>query len=252
MARYGLERGIKGSEARHITTSEFYRNQKVESNNLQENIGLLLAIEDAKRMNIEELRRQEIEAERLKIQKESELKEHIKFLEDEKQDVYEKVRDMYDRKDEAREKFLHLHEHTQQKEQEVTAIETRLEELKHDYEPYKAQEDLNFIYKLFPALKEQLRIGQLCEKIGIAVKSIVSLLEGKTLSANSFSFFSPEHNKHFEAKDVKLKIDKEPENPDRLQLNLNGSNILQWFKLKYQQKTQTVKSDIKRKGGISR
>lgn len=252
MARYGLERGIKGSEARHITTSEFYRNQKVESNNLQENIGLLLAIEDAKRLNIEEFRRQEIEAERLKIQKESELKEHIKFLEDEKQDVYEKVRDMYDRKDEAREKFLYLHEHTQQKEQEVTAFETRLEELKHDYEPYKAQEDLNFIYKLFPALKEQLRIGQLCEKIGIAVKSIVSLLEGKTLSTNSFSFFSPEHNKHFEAKDVKLKIDKEPENPDRLQLNLNGSNILQWFKQKYQQKTQTVKPDIKRNGGISR
>lgn len=252
MAKYGLERGIKGSEARHITTSEFYRNQKVESNNLQENIGLLLAIEDAKRLSIEELRLQEIEAEKFKTQKESELREDIKYLEEEKLDVYERVRDMYDRKDEAREKFLNLHEHTQRKEQEATAIEARLEELKRDYEPYKAQDDLNFIYKLFPALKEQLRIGQLCEKIGIAVKSIVSLLEGKTLSTNSFSFFSPEHNKHFEAKDVKLKIDKEPENPDRLQLNLNGSNILQWFKQKYQQNTPTVKPYIKRKGGIIR
>lgn len=28
MAKYGLERGIKGSEARHITTSEFYRSQQ--------------------------------------------------------------------------------------------------------------------------------------------------------------------------------------------------------------------------------
>ena len=42
MAKYGLERGIKGSEARHISTSKHFRNQKVESNNLQIDIALLL------------------------------------------------------------------------------------------------------------------------------------------------------------------------------------------------------------------
>lgn len=252
MAKYGLERGVKGSEARHITTSDHFRDQKHKSDDLQTNIGILLAVEDAKLLRIEELKRQEQEAERHKQQRESELKENIKYLEKEKQEVYDKVRDMYDRKDEVQEKYLSMHQHTQQKEQEISNLETHMKQLKQDYEPYKAQDEINFIYKLFPALKEELRIGQLCEKIGIAVKSIVLLLEGKTLSADSFSFFSPERNIHFEAKDVKLKIDKEPENPDRLQLNLNGSNILQWFKQKYQQKAQTVKPEIKRKGGISR
>ncbi|KAA6325785.1 hypothetical protein EZS27_025041 [termite gut metagenome] len=37
MNKYGLERGVKGSDARHITLTEFYRNQAVECKNLQEN-----------------------------------------------------------------------------------------------------------------------------------------------------------------------------------------------------------------------
>ncbi|MFT4168886.1 MAG: MobV family relaxase [Dysgonomonas sp.] len=52
IAKYGLERGIKGSEARHISTSEFYRNQKEESNNLQINIGLLLMQEESRRKTL--------------------------------------------------------------------------------------------------------------------------------------------------------------------------------------------------------
>lgn len=81
MNKYGLVRGVKGSDARHITLTEFYRNQAVECKNLQENIGLLLAVEDAKRLSIEELKRQEQEAKQqstqaeiLKQQKETELK----------------------------------------------------------------------------------------------------------------------------------------------------------------------------------
>ena len=82
MEKYGLDRGIKGSEARHISTSEFYRNQKEESNNLQINIGLLLMQEESKRKSIEQLKQQEQEAkqdyeqaEAQKQQKEAELQQ---------------------------------------------------------------------------------------------------------------------------------------------------------------------------------
>lgn len=244
MAKYGLERGIKGSEARHITTSEFYRNQKVKSNNLQENIGLLLAIEDAKRLSIEELIQQEKEAERLKNQKEAELKEDIKHLENEKQDVYEKVRDMYDRKDEAREKFLNLHEHTQHKEQEATAIEARLEELKRDYEPYKAQDDLNLFFEVFPNLKERLRITQLCKGIGLAVDAIKRLFRGEAITITG-KLHSVEHKKSFSVKEGKLQLFKEGDNTDKLKLVLNGKNILDWFKERYQELKVTVRDHLK-------
>lgn len=35
MKKYGLERGVKGSDARHITLTEHYRNQMIESKNQQ-------------------------------------------------------------------------------------------------------------------------------------------------------------------------------------------------------------------------
>lgn len=240
MSKYGLERGIKGSDARHISLTEFYRNQAVESQNLQTNIGVLLAMEDAKRLSIEELKHQEMEVKKLKCQKEMELKESIGFLEKEKQEVYEKVRDMYDRKDEAREKFLNMHEYTQQKEQEIVATETRLEQLKQKYEPYKAQEDLNLLFGVFPYLSERLRIAQLCKAIGLTIDATKRLFNGESLSITG-KLHSPEHNQYFEAKDAKLQLFKDRDNPDKLKLSINGKNIIDWFRLKFQELKQSVR-----------
>jgi Plasmid recombination enzyme. len=133
MDKYGLQRGIKGSDARHISTPQYYRELFAQNEDLKESIG---------------------------------------YLEEEKQEVYEKVRDMYDRKDEAREKFLNMHEYTQQKETEISNLETRIELLKQDYEPYKAQDDLNILLDLFPVLGGHLRIAQLCKGIGLAIDTI--------------------------------------------------------------------------------
>ena len=49
MAKYELQRGIDGSKARHVTTQEFYRNAIARQQNLQDNIGELLRIEEEKR-----------------------------------------------------------------------------------------------------------------------------------------------------------------------------------------------------------
>jgi hypothetical protein len=171
------------------------------------------------------------------------LKEDIEVLTEQKQEVYGKVRDMYDLKDEAQEKFLAMDEHIRQKNKELATIETELAKAKQDYEPYKAQEELNLIHELFPMMKEQLRIAALCQKIGLAVESIKALFAEKTLTAKIFSFFSPEHNQKFTAEDVRLKIEKEPDNPDKLRLNINGINIFEWFRLKYKNVQQTTKTN---------
>ena len=241
MEKYGLDRGIKGSEARHISTSEFYRNQKEESNNLQINIGLLLMQEESKRKSIEQLKQQELEIEKLQQQKESELKEKIAYLEDEKQEVYEKVRDMYDRKDEAREKFLNMHEYTRQKEQEATAVEARLEQLKQNYEQYKAQEDINLLFEVFPQLNERLRIAQLCKAIGLAVDAVKRLFKGEEIMVTG-TLHSPEHNRSFEVQNIKLQLLKDKDNPNKLKLFINGKYIIDWFKQKYQELKQSVRT----------
>jgi DNA-binding transcriptional MerR regulator len=84
-------------------------------------------------------------------------------------------------------------------------------------------------------MKEQLRIADFCRKIGLAIESIKALLTGKTLTAKSFSFFSQEHKQKFTAEDVKLKIENEPDNPNKLRLNLNGMNVLDWFRQRFQE-----------------
>jgi len=43
MAKYGLKRGIVGSEARHTITAQYYRDLLNQTEDIQENIGLLLA-----------------------------------------------------------------------------------------------------------------------------------------------------------------------------------------------------------------
>jgi len=209
MGKYGLERGISGSEARHISTPQYYR----------------------------EL-----------YSKNEELKEDIQYLLEQKQDVYNSVRSLYDMKDEAREKYLNMDQYLKGKEKDVSAIESQMQKLKQDYEPYKAQEELNLVHKLFPLMKEQLRIAVLCEKIGLTANSIIKLLEGKTLTSNSFKFYSPEHKQHFEAKEVQLKIEKDTDNSERLNLKLNGKNILDWFKEKFKELHQRTKITIQSKG----
>lgn len=57
-----------------------------------------------------------------------------------------------------------MHEYTQQKETEISNLETRIEQLKQDYETYKVQEELEAIHKYFPMMNEHMRIAGLCEQ----------------------------------------------------------------------------------------
>ena len=59
MAKYGLQRGIDGSNSRHVTTQEFYRNAIARQQNLQDNIGELLRIEEEKLKAVEHATKQE-------------------------------------------------------------------------------------------------------------------------------------------------------------------------------------------------
>ncbi|NLK93219.1 MAG: mobilization protein BmpH [Bacteroidales bacterium] len=200
MQKYGLGRGIKGSEARHISTPQYYR----------------------------EL-----------YQQNEYLKEDIECLQEQKQDVYDKVRDLYDRKDEAREKFLNMHEYTQQKETEISKLKTRIEQLKQDYEPYKAQDDINLLLDVFPHLSERLRIAQLCKNVGLAIDTIKQLFKGDAVAVTG-KLYSSEHDQSFSVQDAKLQLFKERKDSDKLKLSINGKNILDWFKQKYQELKQTT------------
>lgn len=151
---------------------------------------------------------------------------------------------MYDRKDEAREKFLNMHEYTQRKETEISELEACIEQLKQDYKPYKAQDDINLLFSVFPHLNERLRIAQLCKGIGLIIDTIKQLFKGEALTVTG-KLHSPEHNQSFNVQDAKLQLFKESKDSDILKLSINGQNIIDWFKQKYQEIRQTVRPHIK-------
>lgn len=205
MAKYGLRRGIDGSEAKHTTNQEYYRELFVQKDELQE---------------------------------------YVEVLQEQKAEINDKIRDLYDRKDEAREKFLNMHEYNKQKESEISEAETRLEQLKQDYEPYKAQEDMNLLLELFPTLNERLRIAQLCRGVGLGIETIKKLFNGEAVPYTG-RLRSPEHDQDFEVQDAKLQLFAERDNPSKLYLSLNGQNILDWFRQKYQEVKQMVRPHTK-------
>ncbi|KAA6318392.1 hypothetical protein EZS27_031588 [termite gut metagenome] len=168
------------------------------------------------------------------------LKEEIEDLQEQKEATQEEVRYIYDQKDEARDKFLTMDEYAKQKNKELATIETKLQKAKQEYKPYKAQEELNQIHELFPMMKEQLRIADLCQKIGFTIEAVRKLLGGITLSIASGKLYSPEHKQYFEVKDAKMKIEKEPDNPNKLRLAINGMDVVEWFRQKYKEVQQRV------------
>lgn len=205
MKKFGLEPGINGSEARHISTPQYYRDLYVQNEELRENIG---------------------------------------FLQEEKQEVYDKVRDLYDRKDEARDKFIAMDNYISDKQKEIDFVEKKLQIAEQKYEPYKGQEDINLLCSIFPVLTERLRIAKLCKATGLGIDSIKSLFKGEPVSVNG-SLYSPEHKQSFPVKDASLKIFKDKENPDKLKLSINGKDILDWFKQKYQEFKQKIGVHVK-------
>jgi hypothetical protein len=209
MTSYGLNRGVDGSEARHITTQQYYRDLYVTN---------------------------------------EELKVDIRKHKKQEKETYEQMQDAYELRDEARDKYLKMDEFVRSKQAEVAATEERLQQLKQEYEPYKAQVELNLIHELMPEVKEKFRIAYLCKQVGIAVESIKHLLAGKSLSTSKpFAFFSPEHNREFIATEgVKLKVEHEPDNPSKLRLVLNGVNILDWFR----EKAREIKQRVIPKRGV--
>ncbi|MDR2936551.1 MAG: plasmid recombination protein [Rikenellaceae bacterium] len=210
MAKYGLQRGIRGSDARHISTPQYYRDM---------------------------------------YEKKEELKLDVADLEERKQEVNDKIRDLYDRKDEVREKFIDMHERNKQKENEITEKEQRLEQLQRDYEPYSAQDDLNLLTDVFPNTSENLRIAKLCKGMGLAMDAIRKLFGGETITVTG-KLHSPEHDRDFDVQEAKLQLTSDlsasntphtpnaPANTNRLRLSLNGQNILDWFREQFEKLRQ--------------
>lgn len=236
MAKYGLERGIEGSEARHITTSEHYRNQKVESNNLQLNIVDLLQQKEAEQKALEQIKSQK-NTEKLKntaVDVGSTIMEGIGSLLG-----TSKVKQ-------------------QQKEIEELQIDKEnliheVNELKHDMGSMQKEHtsivekfklELEKIHKLFPKLKELLRIENLCKHLGFSEELTKMILEMKPIGFKG-KLYSSEYKRKFETEHSVAEVKDHPIQKDKLQFTIDGVSDTNWFRQKYREFQESIGINVK-------
>ncbi|MDU1891963.1 MAG: MobV family relaxase [Dysgonomonas sp.] len=232
MQVYGLERGIDGSEARHITQPQYYRELYQKNKTIQEDIALLLQQKEEEQKKLEELKSQVKKQEVVKSAKSAILGI---FSNSEKDKLENENRELKDKIDNLDRELIKT------RSDNYTKINQMEVQMKNDK---STVEKLN---EYFPKVSEGIRIIRLCEVIGLATDYIKRLLSGKSLTINKGTLYSPEHKQKFDAKDTTIAISTNPKDEKKYQLTANNIEISDWFKLKYKEFQQSIGINIKQR-----
>ena len=226
MSGYGLQRGIDGSEARHITTRQYYRDLVQQTEQLLTDIRQL---QDRKETAQEELKRakKEVQTEKLKgaaTTAATNIAESVgslfgsnkvKTLERENRDLQERVSE--------------LEEEARQRERQQTKY---IQEITDAYEQRhrKLSEFTDFVKRYFPYVEKLIpTINFLRERLGFNDDIIRRLCTFKDVPIKG-KLYSSEFNRDFETQRAICSV-KEDEN-GKFDFKIDGVSHVSWFRKK--------------------
>ena len=235
MAKYGLQRGIDGSKARHKSTQQYYRDIQKLADNLKAEV---VDLQQQKETAQEELRRakKEIQTEKLKgaaTTAAANIAESVgslfgsnkvKTLERENTALHREVathgeaiealqtRIQTMQADHSREIREMQQRHLLEKNEMVT---------KHQTEVSKLNALLIKATEWFPWFRAMLRIEKLCLAVGFTHEQTAHLMTSKPLPYNG-ELYSDEHRRKFRTNDVTAKVGT---NNGKLILAIDGLHI---------------------------
>lgn len=243
MSKYGLKRGVRGSDARHTTTAQYYRNIKRETERLQNGMKLLQSdIEEAERLlkqtkseiNTEKLQAAKTEAKTALVSKIGSLlgSGKLREVEQNNKKLCELVTDREQYIDELHETIHRMEDsHSRQLSEAQQKFQSEVMELKS-----KHATDVSFLNGVickakqwFPRLEAFLQIERLCRKIGFTTEQTEHLLTGKALKFSG-SLYSDEHRRKFNVENAEIKVFSTSAKPNLLILAVNRQPITEWFK----------------------
>lgn len=186
MEKYGLQRGVRGSEARHTTTPQYYRDLKRQTGELEANMRQLQTEQQQAEQQLDEVR-QEVKSEKLEAAK-TEAK--AAFM--------AKVASLFGSNK--------LKEEREELQQRISALESQNEELvqhiktmeqEHKEERTKFNEYIDKIQQYFPHVKMLLSLIDFCRNtLHFSEKVIQELCKLKKVRLKD-DFYSPEFNRKF-------------------------------------------------------
>lgn len=225
MAKYGLQRGVDGSEAKHISTSQYYRDLLTQSESVQKNITQLL--------KQKEQAEQELSSVKADIKKEK--------LKNSAADVGATLLDgvgslFGSSKTKQQQQIEALEAENRNLSNDIKELNSKIRtmETEHKTAIDKLSEQLNKIFNYFPHIKELLRWENFLKNIGLPDDMIRRLFNKETVIGTG-ELYSKEHNKRFKAENASLKLEQDKTKPENIHLTLNGTDIHQWFRQKQQE-----------------
>ncbi len=226
MTKYGLQRGVRGSEARHTTTMQYYRDLKKKNETLETETRLL---QEKKAEAQEELKRakKEVQTEKLKgaaTTAATNIAESVVSL-----FGSNKVKALERRNEDLQDRILELEEEARQREHQQAK---QIQEIKTAYEQQnsKLSEFVDFVKRYFPYVEKLMpTIKFLRDRLRFKDSTIRKLCEFKNVTVSG-SFYSSEFNQNFEAKHSVCSI-KQNESGS-YDFKIDGVSHVSWFRRK--------------------
>ena len=225
MAKYGLHRGIRGSEARHTTTAQYYRDLKRQTGELETNVRQLqteqkqaerLLAEVRKEIKSEKLEAAKTEAKTALVAKVGSLlgSGKLKELEADNRTLQNEVA--------ARDESIELLQQQMQRQQDE-------QEAEHQREVSFLKSIIQKAKKWFPLFQELVYMEKFCLKVGFNERQTATLISGKPLFYEG-ELYSEEHRRKFTTEEAGFQVVKDPKDKSKLALAINGQLIGEWFK----------------------
>ncbi len=258
MGKYGLQRGIDGSLAKHISTMQYYKGLVEQQDSLQENIETLLGLEEEAQKKLKQVKG-EINTQKMKsaaVNATTAIADgvssllggsKVKRLEAENENLKRDTANLQRQvQAEQREQKNMEHRHNS----EIIRIDQSYQQKIKEYDNRLKQIDT-----YFPIVTELLPIAEQCREVGFTeelTRQIVSLqpvgFKGR--------LYSKEHKEKFRTEHSTASVERNPQEKGKFQLCIDGMPILEWFRMKFQELKEklsvsnTSKEENKPKRGL--
>ena len=237
MNKYGLQRGVDGSLARHISTMQYYKQLVEQQDSLQENIENLLGLEEEAMKKLKQVKG-EINVQKMKgaaVNATTAIADGVSSL-----FGGSKVKRLEAENENLKRNIVNLQKQVQAEQREQTKMENRhsseINRVDRSYRQKIAEYDnrLELIDTYFPIVKELMPIAEQCREVGFTEE-----LTRRIVSLQPVEFkgrlYSKEYKEKFRTEHSTATVERDPQEKGKFRLCIDGVPILDWFRKKFQE-----------------
>ena len=237
MNKYGLQRGVDGSLAKHISTMQYYKQLVEQQDSLQENRENLLGLEEEAMKKLKQVKG-EINVQKMKgaaVNATTAIADGVSSL-----FGGSKVKRLEEENENLKRNIVNLQKQVQAEQREQTKMENRhsseINRVDWSYRQKIAEYDnrLELIDTYFPIVKELMPIAEQCREVGFTEE-----LTRRIVSLQPVEFkgrlYSKEYKEKFRTEHSTATVERNPQEKGKFRLCIDGIPILDWFRKKFQE-----------------